>query len=277
MPLWYFLDWPGREGGGARKGWQTTPCYLQYLRWKTLFCVANHLRIGNWKNKNMGRHVNQNQGSGTETTVMILSKKWRRWHDRLDQRQPAKSTQRWVPKVFPFKLSSIQVPEGTIKTWLFHFQQNKKYHQPSTIQHGRPPFLSKEQKKEVVESIEKLGARPNAAPIRARGVAAIARGIICRTTSQVCALHQIVCLLPFVFIRFYRSMEGQELLDLSGAWSFWINWGWRHVREPQPVLWQMVLSSLLPDHCFLNSRNYKRNTMFLRYFTFVCVISFHVV
>ena len=76
---------------------------------------------------------------------------------------------------------------GTIKAWLHHYQKKNAYHQPSEMQHGRPSFLSAKEKNELMESIEKLGARPNAAPIRGRGVAAIARGIISRTTPQVCA------------------------------------------------------------------------------------------
>lgn len=37
----------------------------------------------------------------------------------------------------------------------------------------------------MVESIEQLAGRPNTTPIRGRGIAAIARGIVCGTTPQV--------------------------------------------------------------------------------------------
>lgn len=113
-------------------------------------------------------------------------------------------------KIFFF--SFWQVPEGTIKAWLFHFQKKGTYHQPNSVQHGRPPFLSTEQRNEVVESIERLAARPNAAPIRGRGVAAIARGIVCRTTPQV--NKEILFWSPSsLFYRFWKNMGAQ------GSWA----------------------------------------------------------
>ena len=80
---------------------------------------------------------------------------------------------------------SFQIPLGTVKTWLFYYQKHKQYFKPNEAKLGRPAFLTQDQQQEVAQSLEKLGARPNAFPIRSRGAAAIARGVVCRTTPQV--------------------------------------------------------------------------------------------
>jgi hypothetical protein len=103
-----------------------------------------------------------------------------------------------------------QVPPGTIKTWLYHFQNKKQYHAPSKVKHGRPAFLSEDQKAAVVDSVVMMGSTPNGFAVRCRTVAAIARGVVSRTSPQVLHDQQVRERMFLVCSRFCKSTEEAE-------------------------------------------------------------------
>ena len=82
-----------------------------------------------------------------------------------------------------------EVPRCTIENWLRYWRQNKKYFVPKSAPLGRPSYLSTDQRAALLESIEKLGKPENAKSISARSTAAMARGIVCKTSPQILANH----------------------------------------------------------------------------------------